>query len=80
MRIASTRGGEEKGAPEDRAPLDWEPRFVSVCGVKVNGKRYSSGALAGYIGKKVLIKHEPETVTARNWNGDFIGVLAPLLE
>lgn len=78
--IASTRRGEEKGAPEDRAPLDWEPRFVSVCSVKVNGKRYSSGALAGYIGKKVLIKHEPETVTARNWNGDFIGVLTPLLE
>lgn len=78
--IASTREREEKGAPEDRAPLDWEPRFVSVCGVKVNGKRYSSGALADYIGKKVLIKHEPETVTARNWNGDFIGVLTPLLE
>lgn len=70
----------EKGAPEDRAPLDWEPRFVSVCGVKVNGKRYSSSALADYVGKKVLVKCTPETVTALSWDGDLIGDLTQFQE
>lgn len=70
----------EKGVPEDRAPLDWEPRFVSLCGIKIGGKRYSSGALADYLGKKVLVKYTPETVTARSWDGDIIGDLTPLQE
>ena len=73
--IIAPREEAEKGAPESRAPLDWEPRFVSLCGVKVAGKRYSSGALAGYVGKKVLVKYTPETVTARNLDGDIIGAL-----
>ena len=67
------RGTRGSGTPGLGAALRFRLRR------KGQRKRYSSGALAGYIGKKVLIKHEPETVTARNWNGDFIGVLTPLL-
>ncbi len=78
--ILAAKDDHEKGAPEDRAPLDWEPRFVSVCGVKINGKQYSSGAIADYVGTRVLVKLSPETVTARSLNGDFIGTLIPLQE
>lgn len=70
----------KEGAPENRGPLDWEPRFVSIFGIKINGKRFSSKELMAHVGRRILVKYTPERADARTLDGDSIGELTPFRE
>lgn len=74
-RSASVLLPKGEGAPEKQVPLEWEQRYVTPGGIRVNGKRYSSRELMAYIGDIILIKYVPETVVAKTSQGRDLGEL-----
>ena len=75
-----SKGLLEKGTLESQVLPDWEPCFVSTCGVTIGGKRYISRALITHIGERILVRLTPTLVNAKTRDGTVIGELTPFLE